>query len=238
MILCILPIGLLFVGSIYCMTVLSHSLNLALGQTDAPLDMIARSIGLPTLGWLSSLGVAISCFGCALGGFNAGSRVVYSMARSGRLWRYFEAIHPANGTPYRALALFAGISIVVPCILIGSGVTMADAMDYLMQIASFGFLGGYLLVCLAAPVYLASKGELRITRFALAVLTISILGAVLVMSLIPVPQGPSRYLPYVFAGMLIIGMLISKLNWRPQTDATLAGDANSNPGTSLADSPP
>ena len=81
MILCILPTGLLFAGSIYCMTSLSHGLNLALDQTDAPLDMIARSIGLPTLGWLSSLGVAISCFGCALGGFNAGSRVVFSMAR-------------------------------------------------------------------------------------------------------------------------------------------------------------
>jgi amino acid transporter len=72
MFLCIVPIGVLFIASLYCLTALSHSQNLALDQSDAPLDMIAQSIGLPALGWLSSLGVAFSCFGCALGGFNAG----------------------------------------------------------------------------------------------------------------------------------------------------------------------
>ena len=94
MFLCIVPIGVLFIGSLYCLTALSHSQNLALDQSDAPLDMIARSIGLPTLGWLSSLGVAFSCFGCALGGFNAGSRVLFSMARSRHVWSYFG--HPAR----------------------------------------------------------------------------------------------------------------------------------------------
>lgn len=209
MMLCILPIGILFAATIYCMTVLSHGLNLALDQTDAPLDLIARSIGLPVLGWLSSLGVAISCFGCALGGFNAGSRVVFSMARGGQIADWLDAVHPKNGTPYRALALLAGISIVTPCVLIAAGVSMANAMDYLMQIASLGFLVAYLLVCVAAPVYLMSRGELRTSRLAIAGLAILILGAVLVMSLFPVPQGPSRFLPYIFAGLLVAGMLVS-----------------------------
>ena len=40
MFLCIVPIGALFIGSIYCLTALSHSRNLALDQTDAPLDLI------------------------------------------------------------------------------------------------------------------------------------------------------------------------------------------------------
>ncbi|MGD0966069.1 MAG: APC family permease [Candidatus Acidiferrales bacterium] len=235
MILCILPIGLLFIGSIYCMTALSHSLNLALDQTDGPLDMIARSVGLPTLGWLSSLGVAISCFGCSLGGFNAGSRVVYSMARKGQIWRWFNAVHPVNGTPHRALTLFAGISIAVPCLMIGSGVSMANAMDYLMQIAALGFLGGYLLVCLAAPVYLASQGGLRLHQLAAAILTMCILGAVLLLSLVPVPPGPSRYLPYTFAALLIIGMLFSGRSWvrRPKGSSTV--DATANPAAQLSD---
>jgi amino acid transporter len=209
MILCIILTGILFVASVYCLTALSHNLNLSLDQTDAPLDMIARSIGLPTLGWMSSLGVAISCFGCALGGFNAGSRVLYSMARERQLWPYFEAVHPVNGTPHRALALFAAVSIVAPCIMIGLGVTMADAMDYLMQIASFGFLGGYLVVCVAAPVYLAAKGGLRLARVAVAIASISIIGAAFFMNLVPVPDGPWRYLPYIFACMLIAGMVVS-----------------------------
>jgi amino acid transporter len=238
MILCVLPIGLLFAASIYCMTTLSHSLNLALDQTDGPLDMIARSVGLPTLGWLSSLGVAISCFGCSLGGFNAGSRVVYSMARNGQLWRWFDAIHPVNGTPHRALTLFAGISIVVPSVTIAVGVSMANAMDYLMQIAALGFLGGYLVVCVAAPVYLASKGELRFPRLAAAILTLSILVAVLVMSLVPIPEGPSRYLPYIFAALLIFGMLLSGRNWGRGPKGIPAVDTAANSAAQLSDAQP
>jgi amino acid transporter len=237
MIWCILPAGLLFAGSIYCMTVLSHSLNLALDQTDAPLDMIAHSIGLPALGWLSSLGVAISCFGCSLGGFNAGSRVVYSMARGGELSRYFEAVHPSNGTPYRALALLAGVSIVVPCVTVAAGVTMANAMNYLMQIASFGFLGAYLMVCVAAPVYLAAKGQIGFGRIALAIVTLSILGAVFLMSLVPVPQGPSRYLPYIFAGLLAAGILVSKSNEKARREERFGSESPADAAVRLGDTP-
>ena len=171
--------------------------------------MIAQSLGLPSLGWMSSLGIAISCFGCALGGFNAGSRVIFSMARERSLWRYFEAIHPVNGTPYRALALFAAVAIAVPCAMILCGATMADSMDYLMQIASFGFLGGYLAVCLAAPFYLARSGSLSLSRLATAIATVSLLGLVFFMTLVPVPDPPWRYLPYVFAGILAAGMAIT-----------------------------
>jgi amino acid transporter len=160
---------------------------------------------------MTSLGVAISCFGCALGGFNAGSRVIYSMARDRRVWRYFEAIHPVNGTPYRALALFGVISIVVPSAMIFSGVTMAQSMDYLMQIASFGFLGGYIAICLAAPFYLAKHHQLGFAPLATAGVTVAVLGTVLFMSLVPMPDPPWRYLPYIFAGLLILGMVISGL---------------------------
>ncbi len=209
MLLCVVPTGLFFIASVYCLTALSHGRNLALDQTDAPLDMIAQSIGFPTLGWLSTLGVAISCFGCALGGINAGARVIFSMARSRRFPGYFKAVHPVNGTPYRALALLAGMALVVPCVLIGLGVTMADAMDYLMQIASFGFLGGYLAVCLGAPFYLARQGALGIGTILTATLTVAVLGVVFFMSIYPVPDAPWRYLPYIFAGLLVAGMSIT-----------------------------
>jgi amino acid transporter len=211
MMLCIVPIGVLFIGSLYCLTALSHSQNLALDQSDAPLDMIAQSIGLPTLGWLSSLGVAVSCYGCALGGFNAGSRVIFSMARSRQLWRYFEGVHPVNGTPSRAISLLGGLSVAVPCAMIGLGVKMSDAMDYTIQIASFGFLGGYLAVCVAAPVFLARKYKLRAGRVLVAVVAVAVIGAAFFLSLFPVPDGPLRNLPYMFGGLVAAGMILS---WR------------------------
>jgi amino acid transporter len=210
MALCVVPVGLLFVAGVYCLTALSHARSLALDQVDAPIDMIAQSIGLPTLGWLSSLGVGVSCFGCAMGGFNAGSRVLYSMARGRQLWGYFGVIHPVNGTPYRAIALLGVISVVVPSAMLALGVTMANAMDYLLQIASFGFLGGYLAVCVAAPVYLRARSELGPGRVVVAIVTIAVLAAVFFMSVVPVPEGTEKYLPYIFAALLCGGMAVSR----------------------------
>jgi amino acid transporter len=220
MFLCIVPIGILFIATLYCLTALSHSQNLALDQSDAPLDMIAQSIGLPTLGWLSSAAVAFSCFGCALGGFNAGSRVIFSMARSRHIWPYFEAIHPVNGTPSRAVALLGWMSIVIPSAMILDGVKMADAIDYLVQVATFGFLGAYLAVCIAAPVFLVKRFKLGAGRILIAVLSISVLGAAFFLSVFPIPDAPWRYLPYMFVGMLAAGMLLS---WR--LDSPKAGTA-------------
>ena len=205
MYICLLPTALLFMYGIYCMTALSHYRALALDQTDAPLDLVAQSIGWPLLGLLSSLGVAISCLGCAVGGFNAGSRVIFSMARQGLFPARFGAAHPVNGTPSAALALFAVLAMAVPAVMLGLGVTMAGAMDYLMQIASFGFIVGYFAVCLAAPFYLARHRLLGLGRTMAAIVTLGVIGAVLVMSVLPVPAAPWRYLPYIFAGLLLAG---------------------------------
>ena len=77
------------------------------------------------------------------------------MARERLFAPFFATIHPLNGTPSRALFVIGLVALVVPVVLITSGVAMANTMDYLMQIASFGFLGGYFSVCAAASFYLA-----------------------------------------------------------------------------------
>lgn len=209
MLFCLLPVGLLFAVGIYCLTALSHTRDLALDQASAPMDILAQSIGLPTLGWVSSLGVALSCFGCAMGGFNAGSRVLFSMARSGQCWAGLAKVHAVNATPYRALAFFGVVALAAPVALLSAGVTMAGCMDYLMQIASLGFIGGYFAVCLAAPVYLARRGLLTSARMVIAVVTLAVIATSLGMSVFPIPDAPWRYLPYIFVGLLLAGSLVS-----------------------------
>lgn len=206
---CLLPTGLLFVGGIYCLGALSHSRSLALDQTNAPFDVIAQSVRLPALGWLSSLGVALSCYGCALGGFNAGSRVLYALARSGQLARSLRAVHPRNGTPHRALAVLGVAALAVPIALVARGVHLDDAMDYLMQIASFGFLAGYFLVCLAAPAYLARRNRLTPAAAGCAAAALAAIGATWILSVYPVPDPPWRYLPVIFTALLAGGAVAS-----------------------------
>ena len=202
---CLLPVGILFLASIYSVTTLSHDQSLSFDQNVAPLDWIARSIRLPALGWISSLGIAVSCFGCALGGFNAGARVIFSMARKHWIASLFATVHPRNGTPSRALLVIATVACLVPALLIMGGVSMAAAMDYLMQIASFGFLGGYLAVCVAAPFYLARRHLLTVSQLLIALTTLLVIGGVLFLSLFPVPDAPWRYLPYAFVALLSLG---------------------------------
>jgi amino acid transporter len=82
------------------------------------------------------------------------------MARKRLFPPFFAGIHPVNESPSHALLVVVSVALIIPGLLIASGVAMANAMDYLMQIASFGFLGGYLSVCAAAPIYLARRHAL------------------------------------------------------------------------------
>ena len=99
------------------------------------------------------------------------------------------------------------VALVIPGLLIACGVAMANAMDYLMQIASFGFLGGYFSVCVAAPVYLARRHVLTAMQLLVGAITLLVIGAVLFLSLIPIPAAPWRYLPYLFAVLVFVGTL-------------------------------
>jgi amino acid transporter len=209
LLLCLLPTGALFLAVTYCLTDLGRVYSLALDQADVPFDVLAAAVGAPSLGWLSSFGVALSCYACALASLNAGSRVVYAMARDRLLPGPLAWIHRVNATPGRGVLVLAGVAGVVPAVLIARGLSLANGMDYLMQVASFGFIGGYLLVTLAAPCYLRRAGASWRGHAALSAVAFAVLAAVLALSVYPLPDPPVRYLPLSFAVLLLAGTAIS-----------------------------
>jgi amino acid transporter len=148
----------------------------------------------------------------------AGARVIFCKARQRLLAPSLGKIHPRNGTPSRALFLIALVAVLISGVLITCGVAMANAMDYLMQIASFGFLGGYLSVCVAAPFYLARRHLLTVSQLLTPVITLLVIGGVGFLSLIPIPDAPWSYLPYLFAALLFMGMLSSVHFYRKNSD--------------------
>ncbi len=187
----------------YCLTDLGRVYSLALDQADLPFDVLAAAVGAPSLGWLSSLGVGLSCYACALASLNAGSRVVYAMARDRLLPAPLGWIHAVNATPGRGVLVLAGVAGVVPAVLLARGLSLANGMDYLMQVASFGFIGGYFLVALAAPSFLARLRQPWLRQAAVSALALAVLGAVLGLSVYPLPPAPVRYLPLSFVAMLL-----------------------------------
>jgi amino acid transporter len=206
---CLIPIGVLYLVVIYSLVSLARRNGMVFDQLSAPFDTIARSMNLVSLGYLSSIGVALSYFACTLGSMNAGARVLYSMARRNQFAPRFGVAHLVNATPHRAILLLAGTGIVIPVTLLGLHVSLSDCINYVTQLTSYGFITSYFLVCLALPFYLRRKKILRHFDLVVSGAGLLILTVVLGLSVFPVPDAPWRYLPYVFLSFVLLGLGIS-----------------------------
>jgi amino acid transporter len=226
---CLLPIGVLQLVMTYCLVAYAHAHSLALDQLDAPFDTIATSLHLPLLGVLSSIGVATSYFACALGSANAGARVLYAMANRGMSWSSLGTVHPRNRTPAPAIAVVAIVGLISPLLLLLANFSLLDTINYLTQLASFGCIVGYFLVCLAVPFFLWRLGRISLPVVSAVTVSLLVLGFILVFSVIPIPPPPWSYLPYIFVGMVLVASLSSAflLRGRNQKTVPIAGTAQS-----------
>jgi amino acid transporter len=206
---CLIPIGLLYLVAIYCLVALGRKNGLVLDQLDAPFDTIARRMNMGTLGYFSSIGIALSYFACTLGSLNAGSRVLYAMARKREFAPYFGLAHRVNATPYRTIALLAVLGIAAPVTLFYFKVSLADCVNDLTQLAGFGFIGAYFFVCLALPFFLRRRGILQKVDVVMSCGALFILSGVLAFSVFPIPPAPLLYLPYIFLGLMAAGVTVS-----------------------------
>jgi amino acid transporter len=208
---CLIPVGVLYLVMIYCLTALARKNGLALDQLNAPFDSIARSMNLASFGCVSSIGIALSYFACTLGSLNAGARILYYLAQNRLFVPSFGSAHPVNKTPHRAIALIAAIAIACPVALLLAKVLLPDCINYLTQLASYGFIASYFLVCLALPFFLLHRKILRRLDVAVSAAALLILAVVLALSVFPVPAAPWRYLPYLFLAAVLTGIAISIL---------------------------
>jgi len=206
---CLIPVGILHIVMSYCMVGYAHRHSLSLGELDAPFDTIANSLHLPVLGVLSSIGIAMSYFACALGSLNAAARVLFSMAKQQLFFKSFGTAHRTNFTPAKSITAVSLIGLVSPALLLAFNYTLTDCINYLTQLASFGCIAAYFAVCLATPFYLFAKKLLRPPILAIAAISLSVLGFILVFSVIPVPSPPWSFLPYIFLVMVAIGATLS-----------------------------
>src|ERR1700722_8033413 len=206
---CLIPIGILYLVVIYCLVALARKNGMVFDQLNAPFDTIARSMNLGSLGYVSSIGVSLSYFACTLGSMNAGARVLYSMALRHQFLPRFGLAHPRNATPHRGIFLLAAIGIVIPITLLALRVSLADCVNYVTQLTSYGFISAYFLVCLSLPFYLKRKNLLRSFDAFIAGTALLILTVVLALSVFPIPEEPWLYWPYTFFAAVLLGMAIS-----------------------------
>lgn len=187
--------------------------SIKFNESTAPMNDLANFAGVGFFGVLISLGCLISLFACSLASINAGARILFSMGRHGIFHDSIGRAHGRNETPHVAVTLSALVAFLAPATLSLFGRTPLEAYAYFGTIATYGFLVAYILISIAAPIYLRREHQLRWTDVLFAVLgvafmVIPVLGSVGVPgegSLFPVPPAPYNVFPYLFLLYLIVG---------------------------------
>jgi amino acid transporter len=205
--------GIFFVLVSYVEILGFSGASTAFNESDAPLNYLANLAGVGFFGILISIGSMISFFACALASINAGARIFFSMGRHGIFHSYVGQVHGRNETPHIAVTLAALAAFLAPASLNLFGVKILDGYGYFGTIATYGFLVAYILISIAAPVYLHREHQLRIPDLIFAVLgvafmVIPVLGSVGLPgenSLFPVPAAPYNVFPYLFLLYLVVG---------------------------------
>jgi len=208
---CMLPLSIFYLVASYCMVSLGNR-GLITGQSSGltvPFDSLAHVLQVPWLGPLSSLGVALSYFACALGCLTVAARVLFSMAREGEFWPSFGHAHLRVATPHRAIALISLVSLAMPLAMIVWGVDTGTAFNLLVQLGSIGIIGGYLFSVIALPLYLKRRRELKRGDLLVAVTASGLLLVVLILSVYPTPPRPYSYVIYAFLGSVLAGVTVS-----------------------------
>ena len=126
-----------------------------LDKSLAPLHVLAQKAGLPPIiGTLTDLGAVVSFFSCFLACITAAARVLFLMSRNGALHATFGEAHEQNQTPHRAVLLTSIAAFLPAGIMTLRGMNLFDIYGLLGTLATFGFVTVYILVSIAAPLFL------------------------------------------------------------------------------------
>ncbi|WP_019500490.1 APC family permease [Pseudanabaena sp. PCC 6802] len=204
--------GLFFIVMAYIEILGFNSAGIDLGKSEAPLDFLAHQAGVDFLGVLISLGALLSFFSCVLACINPTARLLFLMARHGLLHNSLGKAHEFNLTPHMAIAVSSLLTFLVPALVNLFGVKTFDSQGYFGTICTYGFLLAYILISIAAPVYLYRLGKLRLRDVVFAILAIGFMLLPVVgtlgipgSELFPTPAFPNNMFPYLFLLYLTVG---------------------------------
>jgi amino acid transporter len=184
----------------------------SLGQSPAPLHVLAQQVGLPPImGTLTDLGAVVTFFSCFLACITASARVLFLMGRNGALHSVLGEAHADNQTPHRAVLLSSAAAFLPAAVMTLLGMNLFEIYGLIGTLATFGFVTVYILVSAAAPLYLRSLGCLTPQAMGISVLAILAMSAALLGNLYPVPEAPYSYLPYLYAALLMAGFAWSTI---------------------------
>jgi amino acid transporter len=175
-----------------------------LSGMDAPLNVLAAAYNVSFFKAPISLCAMISFFGLSLSCLCAGSRILFPMAEHGVFPRQLAKTHGKNGTPHVATSVYIVAMFLIPTVL-EIFTSPLNTFDNAGTLAAWGFLVSYFTISVAAPVYLAKRGELRARNVVITVIACLCLLVPTFGSFYPVPPFPTNIFPYIFLFYLAVG---------------------------------
>jgi amino acid transporter len=195
--------------------------------------------GATALSIVMELGITASWFACVIGSTTALSRTLFAMGREGVVSERLGRAHRRYRTPHVALCAAMPIIVVVPVVYLFIAGSSRDVMLGLLALSAHGYVGAYLLVCLATPAFLHRIGELTRTPLLVGITTAVLMIAIIVWAALTL-DSPVWIATVVYACLLATGFVLFALRRRAVPDLaqrvgvfdeTVAGDvfADYNP---------
>jgi amino acid transporter len=208
--------GLLFILCAYLETLGMHTAHRNLGESTAPMRVLATLAGVNLLGPLIDLGALVSMFACTLACITAAARVLMRMGHNGLVHNRLGTAHHKNATPAAAV-LATGLLTALPVVVLAlRGVTGSDIYGWMGSLAVYGFITTYALAAIALPIYLKRNHQLTNGTLLLSIATTVAMLFALAGTLYPVPERPYNWLPYVYLVYILFGMAWFAISARNQ----------------------
>jgi amino acid transporter len=201
-------VGLFYTVASFAEVGTFDKLGLTLDGNADVLKTMAAFGGVSWLGPVLVIMALVSSLGCVLASLNAGSRVLFAMGRHGVFHSSIGGTHKTNETPHIAATFSAGFVILAGLVgMFHYGCAPTDLLNDAGTFATYGFLVGYILISVAAPMYLYKKKMLTPGAVVIAVLATLFMVVPVVGSFYPLPDPPVRYFPYIFMGYMALGVV-------------------------------
>jgi amino acid transporter len=177
-----------------------------LGTDSAPLPVVAENAGVDWVTYVVDLGIAFGMVVFVAAMLNAGARSLFTFGHDRALPVAFTRTHRAFHSPYVGIVALGAVAfaIALTFTLIGTGRLLADV--YIGTTATYGYLVSYLLVTVATPIWLYRIRALRLPGLAASVIASLAMIYVLFKNVSPTPAYPFDILPYIFLGLLLVGL--------------------------------
>ena len=178
----------------------------ALTGDSAPLHTVGEWAGVSWTSYPVDIAISISMVAFAAAVFNAGARSLFTFAEEGALPKPLATVHPRHGSPSVGIVLLSVIALVGALVFVIAGTGALRATTYVGTVSTYGYFTAYILISIATPLWLRRRGELTPAAVVTGVLAAVAMVFVVYKNLVPPPPSPYNWLPYVYLGLLALGL--------------------------------